>query len=110
MMKALMPVIMASILGIYGLVIGVLINGSISSDGTYEFYSASLHFAAGLCVGIGSLSAGYVIGDIGNIGAYAFVNNPKLFIMFVFLLIFAEILGLYGLIMAIVLFTYSNSK
>lgn len=55
-MKSLVPVIMAGILGIYGLIMSVIINQKIG-DGKegYTYKKAFSHFASGLCCGLSSL-------------------------------------------------------
>jgi len=65
-------------------------------------FAAALHLAAGLCVGLTSLAAGYTIGVVGDAGAKGFAAQPRLFVGMVLILIFAEVLGLYGLITAII--------
>lgn len=62
--------------------------------------------AAGLCVGLAGLSAGVAIGVVGDAGVRATAQQPRLFVGMVIILIFAEVLGLYGLIIAL----YINSK
>jgi V-type H+-transporting ATPase proteolipid subunit len=57
-----------------------------------------LHLAGGLSVGFTGVAAGYAIGLVGNAGSRAFMNQPKVFVGMVLILIFAEVLGLYGLI------------
>lgn len=74
----------------------------------FSYCRSCFHFASGLCVGCGSLSAGYAIGEIGYGGSYTFVNNPNFFVIFVLMLILSEVFGLYGLIPAIVLLTKAN--
>lgn len=68
--KALIPIIMAGILGIYGIIVSVLLNSSIKENLTakegYKF------FAAGLCCGLSSLAAGLCIGVSGDAGVRAY--------------------------------------
>merc|ERR1719265_2985095 len=61
-MKSIIPVVMAGVLGIYGLITGVILNGKLT-DGEgggakYSSYSGYAHLAAGLTVGMSSLAAG----------------------------------------------------
>ena len=81
--KSLIPGIMAGILGIYGLIVAVIIQGSISEPSggiaVYSLYSGFAHLAAGLCCGLCSLASGLAIGisaDAGTraIGAQAFMS------------------------------------
>lgn len=107
-MKSLIPVVMSGILGVYGLVISVLIASNIPDiKKGYPLFSAAMHLASGLCVGLTSLAAGYTIGVVGNTGVIQFGEQPRVFVGLVLVLIFAEVLGLYGLITGIILITQS---
>ncbi|GFS29043.1 ATPase, F0/V0 complex, subunit C protein [Actinidia rufa] len=78
-MKSIVPVVMAGVLGIYGLIIAVL------------------------ACGLAGLSAGMAIGIVGDAGVRANAQQPKLFVGMILILIFAEALALYGLIVGIIL-------
>lgn len=56
---------------------------------------------AGLACGFSSLAAGYAIGLVGDVGVRMNSQQPKLFVGMLLILIFAEALGLYGMIVAI---------
>jgi len=101
-MRSIVPIIMAGILGIYGLIISVILFGNISGT-TYSEYKGYGHMASGLSVGLSALSAGFAIGIAGDAGVRANGVQPRLFVSMILVLIFAEALGLYGLIVAIVL-------
>jgi V-type H+-transporting ATPase proteolipid subunit len=141
--KNIIPIVMAGVLGIYGLIVAVIITQAISSpsgDGytTYSLYSGYAHLAAGLCCGCSCLAAGGTIGIIGDVGVQCFGlkasggkrswstgegANPndagdggagmdmavtqdaanKLYVGLLIMLIFAEALALYGLIVALIL-------
>ena len=58
---------------------------------------------AGLSVGLSGLAAGMAIGIVGDAGVRGTAQQPKLFVGMVLILIFAEVLGLYGLITALVM-------
>ena len=91
---------MAGIIAVYGLVVAVLIANSMDSKTTYSAFTGYMHLAAGLSVGLAGMAAGYAIGLVGNAGARAFLQQQKVFVGTVLILIFAEVLGLYGLIVA----------
>lgn len=101
-MKSIIPIIMAGILGIYGLIVAVIINQKIEKEG-YTYEKAFAHLASGLCCGMASLAAGLAIGVAGEAGARAIGLQDKVFIGMMLILIFAEALGLYGLIVALIL-------
>merc|ERR1719463_984399 len=104
-MKSIIPIIMAGVLGIYGLIVAVLIGSGITGDKPYNYssYSGYAALAAGLCCGMAGLSAGIAIGIVGDAGVRANARQPKLFVGVILILIFAEALGLYGLIVALIL-------
>ncbi|XP_016999540.2 V-type proton ATPase 16 kDa proteolipid subunit c [Drosophila takahashii] len=102
-MKAIVPVVMAGIIAIYGLVIAVLLAGSLNKH--YSAYKGFLNLSAGMAVGVSGMAAGIAIGVVGEAGVRASAQQPKLFVAIILILIFAEVLGLYGLIVAIYLFT-----
>ena len=64
-----------------------------------------VHLGAGLSVGISGLAAGLAIGIVGDSGVRGTAQQPRLFVGMILILIFAEVLGLYGLIIALILST-----
>jgi len=107
-MKAIIPVVMAGIIAIYGLVVAALIANGIGSpadDTPYTMYKSFAHLGAGLSVGFAGAAAGYAIGIVGDTGVRGTAQQPKLFVGMILVLIFAEVLGLYGLIVALILST-----
>jgi len=107
-MRNIIPVVMAGVLGIYGLIVAVIIQGSIVAPGNgglnqYSLYTGFAHLAAGLCCGLSGLAAGMAIGIVGDAGVRAVGQQEKLFVGMILILIFAEALGLYGLIVALIL-------
>ncbi|KAL8761176.1 MAG: hypothetical protein Q9194_007723 [Teloschistes cf. exilis] len=56
--KNIVPVIMAGIIGIYGLVVSVLISDGL--DQKLPLYTSFIQLGAGLSVGLSGLAAGYV--------------------------------------------------
>ncbi|GMH69158.1 hypothetical protein TrRE_jg8435 [Triparma retinervis] len=76
-MRNIIPVVMAGVLGIYGLIVAVIIQ-SLSTP----------------CM---------AIGIVGDAGVRAVGQQEKLFVGMILILIFAEALGLYGLIVALIL-------
>jgi V-type H+-transporting ATPase proteolipid subunit len=130
--KSIIPVVMAGILGIYGLIISVIISGSCKSyllpltflltiplsstvkavpydenimkagEWQYNYALGYKQLASGLCCGLSSLAAGLAIGVVGDAGVRA--NGQKnILIALILMMIFAEALALYGFIIAIVL-------
>uniref|UniRef100_A0A7N2MK70 V-type proton ATPase proteolipid subunit n=1 Tax=Quercus lobata TaxID=97700 RepID=A0A7N2MK70_QUELO len=127
-MKSIVPVVMAGVLGIYGLIIAVIISTGINPKAkSYYLFDGYAHLSSGLSCGLAGLSAGMAIGIVGDAGVslgrahffafhgYGFVKvntlcgiranaqQPKLFVGMILILIFAEALALYGLIVGIIL-------
>ena len=132
LMKNIIPIVMAGVLGIYGLIVAVILNGKFTmpaADGfaTYSQYNGFAHLAAGLCCGLCSLASGLAIGiaaDAGTraVGAQSHMaaswkkmgftgdsggqvssSGDALFVGTVLIQVFASNLGLYGLIAALIL-------
>ena len=76
-----------------------------SPDATIKlFFRGFVHLGAGLSVGLSGLAAGYAVGVVGDAGVRGTAQQPRLFVGMILILIFAEVLGLYGLIVAIYLY------
>ena len=102
--KGIVPVIMAGILSIYGLIISVLISQNVRVDPEINGPGhAAKSFSAGLVCGLSQIAAGYAIGVVGEVGVRKFAQNEAIYIALILILIFAEVLGLYGMIVAIIL-------
>jgi V-type H+-transporting ATPase proteolipid subunit len=74
----------------------------------YSAFNGYKHLASGLCCGLSSLAAGLCIGVAGDAGVRA--NAQKdIYVGVILILIFAEALGLYGLIISIILSSLSTN-
>jgi V-type H+-transporting ATPase proteolipid subunit len=75
--KNLVAIIMAGVLGIYGLIVAIIISGGVTGPsvetGTnmYSQYTGWAHLAAGLCCGLCCLAAGGATGIAGEVGIVA---------------------------------------
>ncbi|KAJ3503988.1 hypothetical protein NLJ89_g8181 [Agrocybe chaxingu] len=107
-MKSLIPVVMSGIIAVYGLVVSVLIAGSLKPH-DYPLFSGFIHLGAGLACGFTGMAAGYAIGYVGDSCVRAYVQESKVFVSMVLILIFAEVLGLYGLIVALIMNTKATA-
>ena len=68
-MKSIVPVVMAGVLGIYGLIIAVIISTGINPSSTaYYLFDGYAHLASGLSCGLAGLAAGLAIGIVGDAG------------------------------------------
>ncbi|KAI8074811.1 V-ATPase proteolipid subunit C-like domain-containing protein [Gongronella butleri] len=105
-MKSLIPVVMSGIIAVYGLIVSVLLCGQLTPTDGYSLFTGFIALAAGLSVGMSGLAAGYAIGIVGDYCVRGYARETRLFVTMVLILIFAEVLGLYGLIVSLIL----NSK
>lgn len=131
--KNLVAIIMAGVLGIYGLIVAIIISGGVVSpsvDGNqYSQFTGWAHLAAGLCCGFSCLAAGAATGVAGEVGIKATglraeLNHAKssrgmmgggggeitdegdagrLYIGSVTILSFSGAIGLYGFIIALII-------
>uniref|UniRef100_A0AC34F4J9 V-type proton ATPase proteolipid subunit n=1 Tax=Panagrolaimus sp. ES5 TaxID=591445 RepID=A0AC34F4J9_9BILA len=94
-MKSVIPVIMAGIIGIYGLVVAMVLKGKVSaSSAGYTLEKGFAHLAAGLTCGLCGLGAGYAIGIVGDAGVRGTAQQPRLFVGMILILIFSEKIAL----------------
>jgi V-type H+-transporting ATPase proteolipid subunit len=129
--RNLIPIVMAGVNGIYGLITAIVIMGSIAAPrnggyNTYSLYTGCAHLAAGICCGLSGLGSGACIGVAGDAaimacGAYDVESKSffgrkrrggdgkksgggdKLFVAMVLVQVFAGNIALYGLIASIIL-------
>jgi len=112
LMKSLIPVIMAGMIGIYGVLIAIVLtttklksglDGEMLSD-----FSGIVCFAGGLACGLSGLAAGIAIGVVGDSGVRANAVQPKVFTPMIVILVFAEALGIFGVIIGIIAISKKN--
>jgi len=101
------PVVMAAILAIYGLVIAIQIANNLKPD--THIFTSFVHLGAGLAVGISGLGAGFAIGITGDAGVRGCGQQPRLFVGMMLIQIFSEVLGLYGMIIALLMLSSTTS-
>ncbi|KAJ7868718.1 putative vacuolar ATP synthase 16 kDa proteolipid subunit [Mycena olivaceomarginata] len=78
MMKCVVPVVMAGIIAIYGLVVSVLIASDLSVH--MSLAQGFVQLGAGLSVGLAGLAAGFAIGIVGDAGVRGTAQQPRLFV------------------------------
>ena len=107
--QSLIPVVMSGIIAVYALVISVLIAGDMEPPPAknYSLFAGFMHLASGLSVGGAGLAAGYAIGIVGDQGVRSYMQQSRVFVGMVLILIFGEVLGLYGLIVGLILHSKS---
>lgn len=87
----IIPVVMAGIIGIYGLVVSVLISNDLKQKSS--LFTNFIQLGAGLSVGLAGMAAGFAIGIVGDAGVRGTAQQPRLFVGMILILIFAEVLG-----------------
>ena len=102
-LKGLIPIIMAGILGIYGVIISVLLIGDVKSPDVTKGGGGYKILGAGLSCGLSALASGLSIGVAGDAGVRAFAQTDGIYVGMILLLIFSEAIGLYGFIVAILI-------
>lgn len=70
---------------------------------------AFIQLGSGLSVGLAGLAAGFAIGVVGDAGVRGSAQQPKVFVGMILILIFAEVLALYGFIVALILTTKAGT-
>ena len=78
-------------------------TGQVKDYDGYTYANGFSHLASGLCCGISAWAAGIAIGIAGDAGARSLGQQDRVFVGMMLILIFAEALGLYGLIVALIL-------
>ncbi|KAJ6043273.1 V-type H+-transporting ATPase 16kDa proteolipid subunit [Penicillium canescens] len=73
------PVVMAGIIGIYGLVVSVLVAN-------LPLYTGLIQFCAGLSVGLAGLASGFAIGFVGDAGVRGTAQQPRLYVGMILIL------------------------
>ena len=102
LMQSIIPVVMAGILGIYGIIVCITVTGSIKTDG-YDLKTGYRHFGAGLIIGLSCLASGLAIGVAGDATVRAYAQTGSMFVIMIMIMIFAECIALYGLIISIII-------
>ncbi|EEA23960.1 vacuolar ATPase proteolipid subunit [Talaromyces pinophilus] len=104
-MRSLIPVVMSGIIAVYGLVVAVLIANAMNPPPgqNTSLYTSFMHLASGLSVGLAGIAAGYTIGVVGDAGVRSYMQQSRVYVGMILILIFGEVLGLYGLIVGLIL-------
>ncbi|XP_039852344.1 V-type proton ATPase 16 kDa proteolipid subunit-like [Panicum virgatum] len=93
--KSIVPVVMAGVLGIFGLIVAVMVISGINPLAkTYYLFDGYTHLASGPSCGLSCLASSMAIGIVGDTGVRANAQQPKLFVGMILILIFTEALGL----------------
>jgi V-type H+-transporting ATPase proteolipid subunit len=100
MIKGIVPVAMAGVRGVYGLVMSIVIVSGIAPP--YRAHNGFAHLGAGLACGAAQFASGIAVGVIGEAGTQGVGRRRELFAPTVLILIFTEALALYGLVVGMI--------
>ncbi|KAG1818430.1 uncharacterized protein BJ212DRAFT_1446339 [Suillus subaureus] len=73
-----------------------LIMKAMTPSKGYPLAAGFIHLGAGISCGMTGIAAGYAIGLVGDSCVRAYVHEQRVFVSMILILIFAEVLGLYG--------------
>lgn len=84
--------------------VAVIYAGKVQPAGAdYTIDQGFSQFGGGMVCGFCGWGAGYAIGIAGDAGVRALSQQPRFFVGMILILIFAEVLGLYGMIVALIM-------
>lgn len=100
--RAVLPVVMAGIVGLYGVIVGIAMIVKLNPE-KFTLFLGAMQLSGGLACGLCSLASGFAIGVVGEAGIRGFAQQQRLLTGMILILIFAEVLGLYGMILALMI-------
>ncbi|ORX78761.1 hypothetical protein BCR32DRAFT_261571 [Anaeromyces robustus] len=108
--KNLISIIFCEVVAIYGIIISIIFSSKIApSNPSKMYYSREVYFTAfalfwaGLTTGVSDLACGICVGISGSSAALADAADASLFVKVLVVEIFGSIIGLFGLIIALIM-------
>ena len=117
--KNLISILFCEAVAIYGVIVAIImasqIGAAVTDDSIYDaevvrnnYISGYFVFWAGLMTGICNLICGICVGIVGTGAATADAANDQLFVKVLIIEIFGSVIGLFGLIIAIIMMNHAN--
>eukprot|EP01107_Rhizomastix_libera_P015163 TRINITY_DN540_c0_g1_i1.p1 TRINITY_DN540_c0_g1~~TRINITY_DN540_c0_g1_i1.p1 ORF type:complete len:188 (+),score=31.27 TRINITY_DN540_c0_g1_i1:2-565(+) len=105
--RNLVSILFCEALSIYGIIVAIIITGKVATavhdpPAAIDYQAGYQMLSAGLIVGAANFLAGTTLGVIGKGIAESTTAIPNLFVKLLIVLIFGEVLGLYGMITALI--------
>lgn len=113
--KNLISIIFCEVVAIYGIIISIIFSSKLPTSGGNTYYDRSAYFTgfalfwAGLTAGISDLACGICVGISGSSAALADAADASLFVKVLVVEIFGSIIGLFGLIIALIMQGKANA-
>ncbi|KWU43918.1 V-type H+-transporting ATPase 21kDa proteolipid subunit [Rhodotorula sp. JG-1b] len=108
--KNLISIIFCEVVGIYGVITSIVFSAKLVASPTLEslytpsnYYTGYALFWGGLTSGVCNLLCGIAVGISGSNAALADAADPQLFVKVLVIEVFSSILGLFGLIVALLM-------
>jgi V-type H+-transporting ATPase 16kDa proteolipid subunit len=106
--KSMIPCIMSAVLGIYGLIVSIIIAGTLNPSIGYSSYKGYSHAAAGLICGLSCLASGMSMGIAGDAQLRVYAKTEKIYVVLILIQCFQQALALYGVICGILIGNLQN--
>ncbi|GAA5985281.1 hypothetical protein JCM10908_002601 [Rhodotorula pacifica] len=108
--KNLISIIFCEVVGIYGVITSIVFSAKLAASPSLEslytpsnYYTGYALFWGGLTSGVCNLLCGIAVGISGSNAALADAADPQLFVKVLVIEVFSSILGLFGLIVALLM-------
>ncbi|XP_049851650.1 uncharacterized protein LOC126326545 [Schistocerca gregaria] len=111
--KNMISIICCEAVAVYGIIVAIVFQSKLEANSKETFSAADYHagfslFWGGLQCGLVNLFCGISVGIIGASVAMADAANESLFVKALIVEIFASLLGLFGVILAIILYSLAH--
>ncbi|KAI9221243.1 vacuolar ATPase V0 domain subunit C [Blastocladiella britannica] len=103
--KNLVSIIFCEAVAIYGIIVAIVFSSKLSAISgaftTASYFTGYAIFWSGITVGLCNIACGVAVGITGSSTAIADAHDPQLFVKVLVIGIFASVIGIFGLIVAL---------